>query len=463
MKTIGMLSVVVVLSGWMTSYAQVNDPEVPGDHFSLEGALELFKKSSSPEEFEKMLNSRDSKVNNLDLDGDGYIDYIRVHDKYEGNVHAFIIQAVVSERENQDVAVIELEKLANGKAVLQIIGDADIYGIETIIEPTQEVRTYAGTTSNRTVVNVWSWPSVQYVYAPYYDGWSSPWGWYHRPVWYHRWRPIAYVHYYPIWRPYRHYYSVCHSHRVVYAHSIYRPYRSTSVVVRDRHHSQIDRYRSARRDDDRNGRTRDDDRRAYTQNDRPSTRDTNVRQRDNSDLNRRSSIQREEISSPDRSATRQRSVPADIRRTSPNLKREEAPARRSVTVPNNDERRQQVISPATATRTRSTENNEVKQPAYIQRNSSELRREEAPSRRSVTVPSSRETRQQAPAPAVNRNRSESPQVQHSGGGNNNREIRQQLARSSAGDRRASESPSVQQRQSNPSGGSRSAENRRGRQ
>ena len=69
-------------------------------------------------------------MNNLDLNGDGYIDYIRVHDRYEGNVHAFIIQAVVSERETQDVAVIELEKLSNGKAVLQIIGDEDVYGVE---------------------------------------------------------------------------------------------------------------------------------------------------------------------------------------------------------------------------------------------------------------------------------------------------------------------------------------------
>ena len=154
-----LLVMALAVSGWTTSSGQAVDAEVPGDHFSLEGALELFKKSASPEEFEKMLNSPDSKVNNLDLNGDGYIDYIRVIDRYEGNVHAFILQAVISEREYQDVAVIELEMLANGKAVLQIVGDADVYGVETIIEPTREVRTYAGTTSNRTVVNVWAWPS----------------------------------------------------------------------------------------------------------------------------------------------------------------------------------------------------------------------------------------------------------------------------------------------------------------
>ena len=48
-----------------------------GDHFSLEGALELFKKSDSPEDFEKMLNKETNFVNNLDLNEDEEIDYIK--------------------------------------------------------------------------------------------------------------------------------------------------------------------------------------------------------------------------------------------------------------------------------------------------------------------------------------------------------------------------------------------------
>ena len=48
---------------------------LPGDNFSLEGALELFKNASSPEDFEKSLNSKDNHVNNIDIDGDGEIDF----------------------------------------------------------------------------------------------------------------------------------------------------------------------------------------------------------------------------------------------------------------------------------------------------------------------------------------------------------------------------------------------------
>lgn len=237
----------ILMTGWIAAQGQ-NQWEVPGDHFSLEGALELFKKSNSPQEFEKMLNDPDSKVNNLDLNGDGHIDYIRVIDMTEKNVHVFVIQAVISERQSQDVAVITLEKLANGKAVLQITGDEDIYGIETIIEPTQEVRTYGGTRSRRMEVNVWSWPSVRYIYSPYYSVWISPWGWSHRPVWWHTWRPVVYHDYYAYWSPYRHHYTPCYTHRVVYAHHIYRPHRTSSVIVHSRHNKHITRYRSTRID-----------------------------------------------------------------------------------------------------------------------------------------------------------------------------------------------------------------------
>jgi hypothetical protein len=244
-----------------TGYSQaLANAEVPGDHFSLEGALELFKTSSSPEEFERLLNVPDGKVNNLDLNGDGLTDYIRVIDRYDGNVHAFILQAVISSTESQDVAVIELEQLGDGKARLQIVGDPDIYGVETIMEPTQEVRTYAGTQTARSTVNVWSWPCVQYVWNPYYSVWVSPWGWNSRPAWWYPWRPVSYVVYRPYWNPYTSYYSQCYYHRNIYAHRVYMPLRTTSVVVYDRNRDVIMHSRNTRGRDydlDRDGRYKD--------------------------------------------------------------------------------------------------------------------------------------------------------------------------------------------------------------
>lgn len=334
-----MLSLFFLMSGWIAVNGQQNSIQVPGDNFSLEGALELFKKSASPEEFERMLNSAGSKVNNLDLNGDGDIDYIKVIDRNEGAVHAFILQAIVSETESQDVAVIELEKLANGKAVLQITGDADIYGIETIIEPTEEVRINAGTSTARSVVNVWAWPSVQYVYSPYYSSlWISPWEWSMRPVWWSPWRPVSYYEYSPWWSSYRPYYSACYTHRVVYAQHLYRPYRSTSIVVYNRHHDQITHYRSRHDSDDNRGRRDNDNRMSGRQNNNDDHRnaDTNGRQRSVEGQNRnsnpsgrsssndwsqredysqkRSAATRDESFSRDRSSSRNRSI-TDLNRT----------------------------------------------------------------------------------------------------------------------------------------------------
>ena len=53
MKILGFVAAFGLALFGMTSYGQSQDAEVPGDNFSLEGALELFKKSRSPEEFEK--------------------------------------------------------------------------------------------------------------------------------------------------------------------------------------------------------------------------------------------------------------------------------------------------------------------------------------------------------------------------------------------------------------------------
>jgi hypothetical protein len=295
MKNSGLkiVALFLLMIGGTTVSGQTVEREVPGDDFSLEGALELFKKSASPEEFERMLNVENSKVNNLDLNGDGSIDYLRVIDRKDGNVHAFIIQAVVSNTENQDIAVIELEKLANGKAVLQITGDEDIYGIETIIEPTEEVYVNAGTSTARTTVNVWTWPSVQYVYDPYYTGWVSPWGWSTRPYGWYGWRPVAYYHYNSWWQPYRPYYTHCHMHRVGYAHEIYRQHRTTSGIVRRRHETQVASYRSSHRDNRTTTLDRNNDERTTNRNDYRADRSNNVRR-----------------SSPDTNADSKRSRPA---------------------------------------------------------------------------------------------------------------------------------------------------------
>lgn len=222
---------------------------LPGDNFSLEGALEMFKKAGSPEEFERMINTENNGVNNLDLNGDGDIDYIRVIDKRDGDNHAFILQDAISETENQDIAVVEVARKGNENVVLQIVGDEDIYGEQLIVEPqSTQISQPAPATAAAppVVVNVWGWPAVQYIYGPSYVVWASPWGWGGRPIWWHPWRPWGWHRFYTYCSPYRPYYRVVNYHRVVYAHRMYAPMRSTSVIVRTRTAPAVMHYRNTR-------------------------------------------------------------------------------------------------------------------------------------------------------------------------------------------------------------------------
>jgi hypothetical protein len=187
-----------------------------------------------------MLKSEDNNVNNLDLDGDGKIDYVRVIDRADRDVHSFVIQVPVNDKESQDVAVIELEKTGAETAVLQIIGDESLYGKQVIAEPFEEENVKAGgrgggssliTEPMTIIVNVWGWPCVRFVYRPAYVAWVSPWRFGYFPGWWRPWHPHPVVVFRERCHPYRQHYTIVTTHRVVRAHAVYMPYRAHSTVI----------------------------------------------------------------------------------------------------------------------------------------------------------------------------------------------------------------------------------------
>ena len=79
-------SIFFSLTAFSQADIKADSTGLPGDNFSLQGAMDLFSKATSPEDFEKAINDEKNNVNNLDLNGDGEIDYIKVIDKKERNV-----------------------------------------------------------------------------------------------------------------------------------------------------------------------------------------------------------------------------------------------------------------------------------------------------------------------------------------------------------------------------------------
>ena len=213
--------------------------ETLGDHFSLEGALEMFKTSESLEEFEAKINDENNSVNNLDLNEDGDVDYIRVIDNIgeDGVGHAIVLQVPISEDESQDIAVIAVEKVGEEDAVLQIIGDELLYGEDHIVEPFEGEGEMEGKGPTATVdfrivrVNVWSWGLVRFIYGPTYVRYVSPWRWRVYPRAWRPWRPVSVTVFRPRVVRYRRPYRVTTTRRVVRAHNVYKPRRRTSNVV----------------------------------------------------------------------------------------------------------------------------------------------------------------------------------------------------------------------------------------
>jgi hypothetical protein len=168
---------------------------LPGDNLDLYAVLTLFQKSKTIEEFEKTLNDEKSKINNLDLNLDKKIDFIKVVSRKKDDSHTFILQVDVTKDETQDVAVILLDKDKIPKVSLQIVGDEDLYGKDYVIEPKGNSPVtpnpgYTGespvtvTVPATTVVVVESAPIVQYVYSPAYVPYVPPYHYGYYPPWF---------------------------------------------------------------------------------------------------------------------------------------------------------------------------------------------------------------------------------------------------------------------------------------
>lgn len=193
-----------------------------GDQFDLFAVMALFEKSSSPEDFEKSINTKSNGVNNLDLNEDGETDYIKVIDKkIDESSHCFVLQVDLAEGSTQDVATIEMQKISDSEVQVQIIGDPELYGTDYIVEPKSDVAAAGFVVATTYAVNVSSWPFVTYVYSPAYVVYESPYRYDYYPVWYEPWTVVAYDVYYPTVSVHRVNYAYSDGYRFVKIHENY--------------------------------------------------------------------------------------------------------------------------------------------------------------------------------------------------------------------------------------------------
>ena len=189
MKTIYLIFIAMFVSASVFSQEQAETTAIApvseqGENLELSAVLDLFKDAKDLEDFEKQLNDEKVGINNLDLNNDSTIDYIRVVEKSEGNYRVIILQAVLGENQFQDVATINVEKVSEEEVKVQCQGDEEIYGENYYVEPEPTVH-----------VHVHLWPIWGVMYAPHYSYYHSPYYWRYYPTYWHPYRPVPYTTY----------------------------------------------------------------------------------------------------------------------------------------------------------------------------------------------------------------------------------------------------------------------------
>lgn len=147
-------------------------------YLDLQAVAAAFAESNSVQEFERLLNSGKYMLNNLDLNRDGWVDYLRVIETYSGYRHAFLIQACLAPSVFQDVATLVAEWRSD-LLFVELIGDRYLYGYNYVVRPVFVKR-----------------PPMWNVFSrPNYAVWTSPYHYGHFPSYYQQPKPIYLNHY----------------------------------------------------------------------------------------------------------------------------------------------------------------------------------------------------------------------------------------------------------------------------
>jgi hypothetical protein len=177
------LAAIICALGMMSSSVLSQDVTVvaptgeAAEGLDLQAVAELFKDARDLEEFERTLNDPEIGVNNLDLDDNGEVDFIRVMEEASGDARVIVLQVPLAENEFQDVATIEVEKNGEEDYNMQVRGNEIIYGVDFYIAPVH--------------VHIHTWPIIPWIFRPVYHPYRSVFYFGVYPHWWHPWHSVT--------------------------------------------------------------------------------------------------------------------------------------------------------------------------------------------------------------------------------------------------------------------------------
>ena len=163
-------------------------------YLDLHAVAAAYSEARSTREFEQILNSSKYMINNLDLNRDGYVDYLRVIETRKGQYYAYLIQACLAPSVFQDVATLVAERRASTLYV-EVVGDSYLYGYNYVVRPTFVKRPLMWDVYGYANYTVWVSPY-------YYGAWPS---YYTRP------KTVYITHYQAYVKTYVTHHHYCHA------------------------------------------------------------------------------------------------------------------------------------------------------------------------------------------------------------------------------------------------------------
>lgn len=144
----------------------------------LQALGELIKKSPNPAKLEEALNTPGS-INNLDLNKDGKVDYIKVNEESNGNDKILKFVDQQPDSSNVEVASVTIQKADNNQANMDISGNQAMYG--------DNYYYHSGFSFGEVLL-------MAYLFSPH-SMYYSPWGYRAYPGYYRPYAPVPMVAY----------------------------------------------------------------------------------------------------------------------------------------------------------------------------------------------------------------------------------------------------------------------------
>jgi hypothetical protein len=157
----------------------VNDEGGKDAGLDLQALGELVKKSSNPADLEKALNQPGS-INNLDLDTDGKVDFVKVTELSKSdNTKALKFTDITTKGDSSDIAEVDVNKGTNNQASMDVVGSPAVY---------QSAPSYHSDFSvGEVLLMAYLFSPHPYYYSPYRYGYY--------PSYYRSYQPVPMVSY----------------------------------------------------------------------------------------------------------------------------------------------------------------------------------------------------------------------------------------------------------------------------